>query len=359
MPQVYRGPGRRPKQTPIPVPTVPSSSQPVPTNGFQATQSTPAPQSTPVHRSTSAQATGSATTTPASGGIAADPYGHLTDQQRQLMNEELAAAEQKYAPKFAEAELIIDEAARKARLEGLRNSFGTKQSMIRKKFGVRLRERRTKAEIMAERERMGLRRAERDQGRGSVGPASAALPHAPLPRGRPPAAATTASSGWTAANTPRAPAAATPSWEDHDAKRRRTDEAGGYQTPYKTLADDTPTRKAAPGPSSQPTRVYEQAGARVQIHQPTTAPKAGAAGSGSATPTGSEPGSSGIRQQGHSRVSSLSGGAAVAKQPVVVIDDEDSSSEDDEDIPSTLPTHVRKSLASGSGGGGGGSLHRG
>ena len=42
------------------------------------------------------------------------------------------------------------------RLEGLRNSFGTRQSIVRKKFGVRLRERRTKAEILAERERMGI-----------------------------------------------------------------------------------------------------------------------------------------------------------------------------------------------------------
>jgi len=353
VPHVYRGPDRPPKQTPIPVPQIPS------TNGFPATQSTPVPQSTPVSRSTPAHATGSAATTPASTGIAADPYGHLTEQQRQLMNEELAAAEQKYAPKFAEADLIPDEAARKARLEGLRNSFGTKQSMIRKKYGVRLRERRTKAEIMAERERMGLRRAERERVQASG--ATPAQPYvsksAPL-WGRPPAAA---SSGWTAANSPRAPAVAataTPSWEDHDAKRRRTGEAGAYHSPYKTLADETPTRKApAPEMPSQPTRVYEQSGARVEIHQPATAPKAAAAGSGSATPTGSEPGSGGLRQQGHSRVSSLGGGAGAARQPVVVIDEESSSS-DDEDIPSTLPTHVRKSLASGSGGGGGGSLHR-
>ncbi|KAK3905663.1 hypothetical protein C8A05DRAFT_30476 [Staphylotrichum tortipilum] len=355
MPHVYQGPGWKPKQTPIPVP----SSQPPPANGFSATQPTPAPQSTPVQRSTPAYTTGSATTTPGSVGIAADPYGHLTEQQLQLMNEELRAAEQKYAPKFAEANLISDETARKARIEGLRNSFGTKQSMIRKKFGVRLRERRTKAEIMAEKERMGLQRAERDRAGSAPSYTSPALP-----RGRPPAATYTAgaSSGWTAANTPRAPAAAataTPSREDHDAKRRRTDEAGAYHTPYKTLADETPTRKATvPEMSSQPTRVYEQSGARVEIHELTTASKA-AAESGSATPTGSEPGSGGIRQ-GHSRVSSLGGGAGTVKQPVVVIDDQDSSSDDgDEDIPSTLPSHVRKSLASGSGGGSGGSLLRG
>ncbi len=51
----------------------------------------------------------------------------------------------------AQAELMGSLEDRRVRLDGLRNSFGTKQSMIRKKYGVRLRERRTKAEIEAER----------------------------------------------------------------------------------------------------------------------------------------------------------------------------------------------------------------
>jgi hypothetical protein len=275
------------------------------------------------------------------------------------MNEELLAAEEKYAPRFAEANQIPDENARKAKIEGLRNSFGTKQSMIRKKYGVRLRERRTKAEIQAERERMGLQKLEKE--REKVARASAAAqPHGVNASAHVDAVSRpSGGNGWTAANTPRANAV----WEEHDTKRRRMDEGGGYHTAYKAVADDTPTRKplsvsemgsglsgaAATAamhdptlpPSSQPTRVYEQSGARVEIHEPSKAADkptttAGAA-SGSATPNG------------HSRHPSADRRGS-SEKPLVVIDDESSSDDDDEDIPSTLPAHVRKSLAAGSGG---------
>ncbi|KAK2066967.1 hypothetical protein P8C59_000742 [Phyllachora maydis] len=86
----------------------------------------------------------------------ADPYGHLTAEQLAAMNAELGAAEMHYAGRFKEAEAIENPAERRSRVDGLRNSFGTKQSMIRKKFGVRLRERRTRAAIEAERQRMGM-----------------------------------------------------------------------------------------------------------------------------------------------------------------------------------------------------------
>lgn len=260
----------------------------------------------------------------------------------QQMTDELHAAEEKYAPRFAEANEIADENLRRMKLEGLRNSFGTKQSMIRKKYGVRLRERRTKAEIQAERERLGLKKAEREKARASTGaqpPSSSTATFGDV------ASRPAVASGWTAANAPRANAV----WEEHDAKRRRTDDSGGYQTPYKTTADETPTRKtlsvaemggglagssataATHDPTlplpSQPLRVYEQSGARVEIHQPSR----------TATPTGSERSAA----NGHNRVRSSD-----ARQPVVI--DDESSDDSDEDIPSTLPTHVRKSLASGS-----------
>jgi len=233
------------------------------------------------------------------------------------MNEELQEAEAKYAPRFQEAELIADEKERRAKVEGLRNSFGTKQSMIRKKYGVRLRERRTKAEIAAERERLGIKRQERELERsfmsGSVmDPASSAArpkqPAAPKP---------SAGSGWTAANTPRADSI----WQEHDAKRRRLDNTGEYHAPSNGVDQTTPSRKLLsatelggglagssataelhdPTMPPQPTKVYEEAGARVQIHEPAT--------------------------NGH---------AKQATAPISVDDSSDSS--DDEDIPSTLPS---------------------
>ncbi|OAA65533.1 Zinc finger, C2H2 [Niveomyces insectorum RCEF 264] len=85
------------------------------------------------------------------------PYAHLTDEQLNALNEELKTVEIMYAERMRQAELLDDPVERRNRLEGLRNSFGTRQSIIRKRYGVRLRERRTRAEIDAERARMSGR----------------------------------------------------------------------------------------------------------------------------------------------------------------------------------------------------------
>ncbi|AEO55085.1 hypothetical protein MYCTH_2298511 [Thermothelomyces thermophilus ATCC 42464] len=358
--------GRKPKSSlvfqasPPPV-TTPSGARPAPANGTPRTLQ----QSTPTHFSLARPA--ASTPGSAGSGIAADPYAHLSERQIRLMNEELKAAEEKYAPRFAEANLIADENLRRLRIEGLRNSFGTKQSMIRKKFGVRLRERRTKAEILAERERLGLKKAEKEKERelARAAASGAQQPHTSSPSPNADSASRPAgSSGWTAANTPRANAA----WDEHDAKRRRTDDGGGYQSPYKSLADETPTRKtqsgslAAGGSSSapasaqnstalaasQPTRVYEQSGARVEIHEPsktdkpTNGPSAAGQAPESTTPNGSDRAASNGRDAG----SITTRAPSSENQPVVIDDVSSSDDDDDEDIPSTLPTHVRKSLAS-------------
>ncbi|KAI0456600.1 hypothetical protein F5B21DRAFT_467205 [Xylaria acuta] len=86
-----------------------------------------------------------------------DPYRHLTPQRRAELDEELRQAELGYAPRFKEAEEIPEPLARKIKLESLQNTFSTKQSMIRKKYGVRLRVRRTRAEIEEEKSRLGLK----------------------------------------------------------------------------------------------------------------------------------------------------------------------------------------------------------
>lgn len=276
------------------------------------------------------------------------------------MNDELKAAEEKYAPRFAEANLIADENLRRMKIEGLRNSFGTKQSMIRKKYGVRLRERRTKAEIFAERERLGLKKAEKERARELARAAAGSQPLGSTPSSSADSTSRPAgSSGWTAANTPRASAAS----DHHDAKRRRTDDDGGFQTPYKALNDDTPTRKTPSGPSppvafqdssataaSHPTKVYEQSGARVEIHEPSNEtgkpgdmPSATGGSSRFVAQNGSDRGVNG--HDASRGPDSNTRASSSGNQPVV---DENSSSDDDEDIPSRLPTHVRQSLASGS-----------
>lgn len=74
------------------------------------------------------------------------------------MQSELREAEINFGERMRQASLLHDPEKR-AKLDGLANSFGTKQSMIRKKYGVRLRNRRTKAEIQQERDRMQYKTA--------------------------------------------------------------------------------------------------------------------------------------------------------------------------------------------------------
>lgn len=126
--------------------TIPRASHAVPT----ASMSQPAYQSSP-YRSSPGQAS-----TPVSSQkfSSDDPYAHLKPSTRQKLEEELYQAELSYRPRFQEVNNIPDPNERLKRQEGLQNSFSTKQSIIRKKYGVRLRQRRTKAEIDAERERV-------------------------------------------------------------------------------------------------------------------------------------------------------------------------------------------------------------
>ncbi|KAI1454377.1 hypothetical protein F4805DRAFT_439854 [Annulohypoxylon moriforme] len=109
----------------------------------------PQPLATPV------QPRGFGAGTPGSQTKDHDPYAHLHPTTLVRLHEELRQAEITYTARFKEAEEIPDPALRQVKLEGLQNSFSTKQSIIRKKYGVRLRNRRTKAEIDNERQRMG------------------------------------------------------------------------------------------------------------------------------------------------------------------------------------------------------------
>ncbi|KAK3688350.1 hypothetical protein B0T22DRAFT_151020 [Podospora appendiculata] len=364
-PKVPRGPGRPPRAAPLsqtnPVAILPSMSAQSPgLNGQQI--SYPPAQSTPSQPA--AVATRHHISTPSSTAASpnpADPYGHLDALQLAAMNEELQAAEAKYAPRFAEAERIQDENERRARIEGLRNSFGTKQSMIRKKYGVRLRERRTKAEIQAERERLGIKRAEREKARVALASQQQQQQHqqqhnSPTPATgavRPAGTPAPATSGWVAANTPQA--TPTTVWEEHNAKRRRLDGTGSYQTPYKSVGDETPTRKTlsvsemggglAGSPATAATRDPTAPAAQPALASPKVEVPAPESGKQDAT-FSTQNGDSG-------RVSMENGPQATTEKEAVVIDDhddDDSDSSDAESIPSTLPPHVRQSLGSTSGG---------
>lgn len=120
---------------------------------YDQQQRAPPSWSTPVQRQHPATPSSSVPSS-SSGPVAADPYAHLNPDTRARLEKDLLAAEATYAPRFKEAEDIPDPDERKLKLEGLQNSFSTKQSIIRKRYGVRLRQRRTKEEIEAERIRL-------------------------------------------------------------------------------------------------------------------------------------------------------------------------------------------------------------
>ncbi|KAI1345257.1 hypothetical protein F5Y15DRAFT_365384 [Xylariaceae sp. FL0016] len=118
-----------------------------PSHSYPSGQNLPASQSmtTPVRFKSQAQASPSSD----------DPYAHLLPGKKEELMADLKDIEMAYAPRFAEAEAIPDPATRKLRIDSLQNSFSTKQSITRKKYGVKLRQRRTRAEIEEERARMG------------------------------------------------------------------------------------------------------------------------------------------------------------------------------------------------------------
>lgn len=111
---------------------------------------------TPISRTSSPLAAASLGTPSQSGfnSNAADPYAHLSPEQMASMQDELRLAQVKYGERIRQTEEIADEIEKKTRLDALSNSFATKQSLIRKKYGVRLRARRSKAQVQADKERM-------------------------------------------------------------------------------------------------------------------------------------------------------------------------------------------------------------
>ncbi|GAB0136062.1 hypothetical protein EsDP_00004379 [Epichloe bromicola] len=94
--------------------------------------------------------------TPLSQSKTADAYAHLSPRDRGFFDAAMKEAEEKYINevKRAMANASFSPAEREVELAKLKNRFNTKQSLTRKKYGIRLRERRPKAELEAERNRM-------------------------------------------------------------------------------------------------------------------------------------------------------------------------------------------------------------
>ncbi|OTB18499.1 hypothetical protein K445DRAFT_20057 [Daldinia sp. EC12] len=255
---------------------------------------------TPQHAATPVNHRPTVGSTPGSLPKDQDPYSHLNPATRERLEEELRQAEITYTARFKEAEQIQDPAQRQLKMDGLQNSFSTKQSIIRKKYGVRLRNRRTKAEIDNERLRMGWKHS-------SPGPAE---------------------------GTPTA-------------KRRRTDEGPSHLSPQAPISNE-------PAPKSNHIPVADMSGglggsnATAATTDPTL-PKSPEERQNSPQSSLMSLQRKGYRISSHvprsSHVSpadttmeeSTAQRSGSASAPVVVNDDDSSDSDSDGDIPASLP----------------------
>ncbi|KAH7171075.1 hypothetical protein EDB81DRAFT_189300 [Dactylonectria macrodidyma] len=101
-----------------------------------------------------------------------DPYSKLSPDQRANFEKEMKDAEEHYGA-LMKAAMQLEQPDQDKQLAALKNRYNTKQSNTRKKYGIRLRERRSKAQIDAERTRLfGIPDGPSLSGRGGAPPAS-------------------------------------------------------------------------------------------------------------------------------------------------------------------------------------------
>ncbi|POS72844.1 hypothetical protein DHEL01_v208764 [Diaporthe helianthi] len=266
-------------------------------------------------------------------GAVADPYAHLSPEQLVAMQDELRLAEMTYGERFRQAREIGDDGERRARLEALSNSFGTKQSMIRKKYGVRLRMRRTKAEIQAERDRMQYRTAAElaaDNGFISANPGRPGRPPASIPSRAPAVVARRSNGGtgpWAGVNQPGATAGASAP-QTFMGTAEPVSSVGGP-----VISNKRRLSGSFPAPETKRVAYSEMGGlsGSTTAHAETMDPTMPLVADASKAPAGSAK------------------GLGTADEPMA-LDDSDEESElsdalgDDEDIPAELPPSVRQSL---------------
>ncbi|KAK6227446.1 hypothetical protein QIS74_01001 [Colletotrichum tabaci] len=128
---------------------------------ISSSSSSPAPQ----HFSVGPAATPTQTQTQTPSSLQDKPLGmpeakdmtHLTTQQIESLREELRVAEETFKLKILDTNRLGgDPAEVQKKLTSLKNSYACKQSTIRKRYGIRLRNRRGREEMEHERVRLGI-----------------------------------------------------------------------------------------------------------------------------------------------------------------------------------------------------------
>lgn len=237
-------------------------------------------------------------------GATADPYAHLSPEQLEAMQQELRDAEIKYGERMRQANLIPEEVEKKQRIDGLYNSFGTRQSLIRKKYGVRLRLRRTRAEIQSERDRIQYRTAAELMSDIGI---TTGIAHGPS-RGRPISSIA------------------------HHPRDTRTSTLSSSLPVPEAIVDDDPMTMDVTMHSSK--RRFSGSNTDSPNHKRVAYSQMGGLGSAAAAAETNDPTSTPFTR-----------GKGTADEPVALGDTDESDSEDSsEDIPAQLPVSVRQSL---------------
>jgi hypothetical protein len=172
-----------------------------------------------------------------------DPYAHLSSERKKELKSALAMAEAHYGGLMRQAQ-GLNQPQKAEEMAKLKNSLNTKLSTTRKKFGVRLRERRTKSEVDADHKRITA-----DEAVGVEGePARLQRPSTSEPAAVPEPAAKKKRLNENGESAPNPPADMSPT-TDLPRKRIPQAEIGGLGVSPGTAEHTDPT--SAQGPSSQ------------------------------------------------------------------------------------------------------------
>ncbi|KAJ0160889.1 hypothetical protein CTA2_7124 [Colletotrichum tanaceti] len=151
-------PTKRPAPDMTPTYISSNSSSPAPQHSSMAPGATPTPTQTQTPRTAppGTQTPGSSQAKPLGMPDAKD-MTHLTAQQIESLREELRVAEEHYSLKIRDTNRLgIELAEIHKRQTSLKNTYACRQSTIRKKYGIRLRNRRGREEMEHERVRLGI-----------------------------------------------------------------------------------------------------------------------------------------------------------------------------------------------------------
>ncbi|KXH50730.1 hypothetical protein CSIM01_01579 [Colletotrichum simmondsii] len=193
---------------------------------------------------------------------------HLTVHQIEALKAELQLAEEGFKMKIDAAQKAggdPDELQKK--LAGFRNSYACKQSTIRKKYGIKLRQRRNREEMELERQRMGM-----PDGVPRTIPTPSKEGHADK------RARLNGSGDASATQTPRdLTPIQTVAVTDMANGLNGSNATAATQDPTASMSMSQPPTSAQPMASRPPPSTYHQGNYRVGVHVPSPSKKVGSA----------------------------------------------------------------------------------